>query len=187
MAVKNYTTVLCLVVTFSNVFATSSTVTTSVSESTESTTDETITATISQTTTDGTTSTQATTITTAQATTTATRNISCHEYDCKTEGCIKTAMDNSTISIGLCFTNGSCFVKRTSNSTYTEESIGCVNDTVEGCLTSLHGDDGWKRVCCTTDNCNNNLNAFNTNSLASSESYLMSIFISLSALFLQAF
>ncbi|XP_022313041.2 uncharacterized protein LOC111118043 isoform X2 [Crassostrea virginica] len=184
MAVKNYTTVLCLVVTFSTVFATSSTVTTSVSESTESTTDETITTTISQTTTDGTTSTQATTITTAQATTTATKNISCHDHACQTEGCIKTAMNNNTISTGLCYTNGSCFVQRRSNSTYTQEEIGCEH---QGCPTSLHEDDGWKRVCCTTDNCNNNLDALTVKSLASSESYLMSILISLSAFYLQAF
>lgn len=116
--------------------------------------------------------------------TTVARNISCHVYSCEEGGCIKAAISNVSITTGICYTAGNCFVKRTTNSTYTKEEVGCESSS---CSTTIHDNGDGKRICCTTSDCNKDTTAFNTQSNAPSLSFTIAIIFSFFTLCLNIF
>lgn len=69
-------------------------------------------------------------------------------------------------------------VKRTSNDTYTKEEVGCYGD-VNTCITTVHDNSGGKRICCTTDNCNNVITLLDQQSKAPSITVSVGIIVSL--------
>lgn len=169
MAVTSYAIAICLLAaTFTPVHLTSSTIAgaTATDASTESTT-----------------ATSTAAATTAETTTPA-RNISCHVYSCEEGGCLKAAISNASITTGSCYTAGTCFVKRTTNSTYTKEEAGCKSPS---CATTIHDDDNGKRICCTADDCNGDTTLLNPPSNAPSLSYTIAIIFSFFILCLNRF
>lgn len=75
-------------------------------------------------------------------------------------------------------------VKRTTNSTYTKEEVGCESSS---CSTTIHDNGDGKRICCTTSDCNKDTTAFNTQSNAPSLSYTIAIIFSFFTLCLNIF
>lgn len=127
---------------------------------------------------------QSTAAAAAEATTVA-RNISCHVYSCEVEGCLKAAISNASITTGKCYTAGNCFVKQTTNTTYTKEEADC--ETSASCTTTIHNDGDGKRICCTKNNCNADTSDLKPQSNAPSLSYKTAIIISCFILCLNRF
>lgn len=75
-------------------------------------------------------------------------------------------------------------VKRTTNSTYTKEEVGCESSS---CSTTIHDNGDGKRICCTTSDCNKDTTAFNTQSNAPSLSFTIAIIFSFFTLCLNIF
>lgn len=175
MAVTNYAIAICLLAaTFTPVQLTSSTTT----EAATSEASTTAAATAASSTAE-----QSTTAAAAAATTAA-RNISCHSHSCEVKGCLQAAISNTSVNTEKCTTAGNCFVKQTANTTYTKEEAGC--DT-SACATTIQTTGDEKKICCTTNDCNGDTNAFKSQSNAPPLSYKTAIVISFFILCLNRF
>lgn len=174
MAVTNYAIAICLLAaTFTPVQLSS---TTEAATSEASTTAAASTAASS-------TAEQSTTAAAAAATTAA-RNISCYSHSCEVKGCLEAAISNTSITKEKCTTAGNCFVRQTTNTTYTKEEAGC---ETSACSTTIHDNGGGKRICCTIEDCNGDTNDFKPQSNAPPLSYKTAIVISFFILCLNRF